>query len=221
MAEDPTRLQPLTPKPRQPRPHQQRAIRDVLEGFEPGDRGQTTMACGTGKTLDGLWIAEALEAQRTLVLVPSLSLLAQTVREWKLTDARGFEFFAVCSDQTVVDEDAMVAHTADLPFTGVTTDPERIAAFLRGRGPRVMFSTYQSSPRIAGLRHFLACQGSTWPLPTRPTGARARWMTRSVRSWTRRGYTHDAGCSPQPHRASRAVAEARSGGLRPRDLVDG
>ncbi len=107
------------------------------------------MACGTGKTLTGLWIAEALEAQRTLVLVPSLLLLAYTVREWKSSDARGFEFLAVCSDQTVVGEDAMVAHTADLPFTGVTTDPERIAAFLRGRGPRVIFSTYQSSPRIA------------------------------------------------------------------------
>ena len=40
------------------------------------------MACGTGKTLAALFIDEKLAAERTLVLVPSLSLLAQTLREW-------------------------------------------------------------------------------------------------------------------------------------------
>ena len=40
------------------------------------------MACGTGKTLAALFINEKLAAERTLVLVPSLSLLAQTLREW-------------------------------------------------------------------------------------------------------------------------------------------
>lgn len=146
---DPGRLKAFTPKPRKHRPHQRRAIMDVLAGFETSERGQLIMACGTGKTLTALWIAEGLAPQRTLVLLPSLSLLAQTVREWKTSDARDFEFLAVCSDQTAVDEDANIAHTADLPFTGVTTDPERIAAFLRQRGPRVVFATYQSSPRIA------------------------------------------------------------------------
>ena len=40
------------------------------------------MACGTGKTFTTLWIKEALEAHTTLVLLPSLSLLSQTMREW-------------------------------------------------------------------------------------------------------------------------------------------
>jgi predicted helicase len=40
------------------------------------------MACGTGKTLVGLWSAEALYSQRTLVLVPSLSLVEQVSRKW-------------------------------------------------------------------------------------------------------------------------------------------
>jgi predicted helicase len=31
----------------------------------------------------------------------------------------------------------------------VTTDPDAIAAFLRRRGRRVVFATYQSSPQIA------------------------------------------------------------------------
>ena len=47
------------------------------------------------------------------------------------------------------DEDAAVAHTSELGVP-VTTDPSEIAAFLRRRsGPRVVFSTYQSSPQIA------------------------------------------------------------------------
>ena len=55
----------------------------VVEGFDQSDRGQMIMACGTGKTLTALFINEKLAAQRTLVLVPSLSLLAQTLREWR------------------------------------------------------------------------------------------------------------------------------------------
>ena len=39
------------------------------------------MACGTGKTFTTLSIKEALEAHTTLVLLPSLSLLSQTMRE--------------------------------------------------------------------------------------------------------------------------------------------
>ena len=41
-----------------------------------------------------------------------------------------------------------MAHTCDLGVP-VTTDPEDIAAFLRRRGPRVVFATYQSSPQMA------------------------------------------------------------------------
>ena len=50
----------------------------VRHGFESADRGQTIMACGTGKTLTALFIAQQLAAKRTLVLVPSLSLLSDT-----------------------------------------------------------------------------------------------------------------------------------------------
>ena len=59
------------------------------------------MACGTGKTYVTLWIKEALNAQRTLVLVPSLGLLSQLLREWTFAAATSFEVLCVCSDQTV------------------------------------------------------------------------------------------------------------------------
>ncbi len=139
------------PKPAKPREHQREAIRDVAKGFTKSDRGQLIMACGTGKTLASLLIREKLAAERTLVLVPSLSLLKQTMQVWTVNRRVPFEPLPVCSDQTVglLGEDAPVAYTSELGVP-VTTDPHDVAAFLRRRsGPRVVFSTYQSSPQIA------------------------------------------------------------------------
>ena len=65
-----------------PDTHQIKAIEDVTTGLKTSDRGQMIMACGTGKTFTTLWIKEALKAHTTLVLLPSLSLLSQTMREW-------------------------------------------------------------------------------------------------------------------------------------------
>jgi predicted helicase len=137
--------------PKRPRPHEREAMNAVVKGFGRADRGQLIMACGTGKTLTALFISEKLAAERTLVLVPSLSLLAQTLREWTANTKVGFDFLPVCSDETVAvgEPDAVVANTSDLGFP-VTTDAEEIATFMRRRsGPRVVFATYQSSPEIA------------------------------------------------------------------------
>ena len=106
------------------------------------------MACGTGKTLTTLWIMEALEADRTLVLVPSLSLLAQTFAEWAANATVPFSPLLVCSDPTVRGQDEWVSTVTEIGFP-VTTDPIEIAGFLGRRGRRIVFSTYQSSPRIA------------------------------------------------------------------------
>jgi superfamily II DNA or RNA helicase len=135
-------------EPREPREHQEAAIADVLAGFEDSRRGQLIMACGTGKTLTALFIAKETEAKRILVLLPSLSLLSQTLREWASSDFK-FEFLPVCSDETVSTPDAALGSVSELGFP-VTTDPEAIATFLKRRsGNRVVFATYQSSPRIA------------------------------------------------------------------------
>jgi predicted helicase len=71
-----------------------------VEGFDRSDRGQMIMACGTGKTLTALFIKEKLAAQRTLVLVPSLSLLAQTLREWRANKRVEFDFLASLASRT-------------------------------------------------------------------------------------------------------------------------
>lgn len=124
------------------RPASVRAVDAAVEGFSRSDRGQLHMACGSGKTLVGLWTAERLEAQSTLVLLPSLSLLGQTLREWTLNSARPLSVLAVCSDETVAD--TSVSSTSQLPVP-VTTDASEVAAFLAAAGPRVVFATYQSA----------------------------------------------------------------------------
>lgn len=147
----PNRLRPSPPpKPATPRPHQRKAIQDVVDGFAAAERGQLVMACGTGKTLTSLFIRQELDAHRTLVLLPSLSLLKQSMQEWRANTVVPFEALPVCSDDTVAhNADDAVTHTSELGVP-VTTDPDEIAAFLRRRsGPRVIFSTYQSSRQIA------------------------------------------------------------------------
>jgi superfamily II DNA or RNA helicase len=147
----PVALRPIRPrKLARPHDYQREAINNVAKGFESADRGQLIMACGTGKTLTALFIREKLAAERTLVLVPSLSLLKQTLNVWRANSTTEFISLPVCSDDTVArDDDVALEHTSDLGVP-VTTDPSEIAAFLRRRsGPQVVFATYQSSPQIA------------------------------------------------------------------------
>jgi superfamily II DNA or RNA helicase len=147
----PDDLRPSPPaEPAQPRDYQEAAIRDVVNGFATANLGQLLMACGTGKTLTAWFIADQLAAERTLVLVPSLSLLKQTMREWQNSTGSEVRFASlpVCSDATVVQRDDAPVHTCDLGVP-VTTDPAEIAAFMRKPGTRVVFATYHSSPQIA------------------------------------------------------------------------
>ncbi len=59
------------------RPHQDIALRKVVDGFSKLDRGKLIMACGTGKTFTALKIAEQFAISnpaQILFLVPSISL---------------------------------------------------------------------------------------------------------------------------------------------------
>src|SRR3990167_63612 len=73
----------------------------LRESFQLADRGKLIMACGTGKTFTTLWIKEHISAQSTLVLLPSLGLLSQTLREWTFAAKDSFSLLCVCSDKTV------------------------------------------------------------------------------------------------------------------------
>ena len=85
------------------RPDQEDALEKVKEGLAENDRGKMIMACGIGKTLTSLRIAEDLAGAGKLVLymVPSISLMSQAIREWKNDAIRDITAFSVCSDAKV------------------------------------------------------------------------------------------------------------------------
>ena len=58
------------------------------------------MACGTGKTLVGLWVCESSGSIRTLVLTPSLSLIKQIYRKWYDSSIEPFQTLIIRSGQS-------------------------------------------------------------------------------------------------------------------------
>ena len=134
------------------RPHQQDAFTDVVQGLRESDSGKLVMAaCGTGKTFTALRIAERIAGAggRVLYLVPSISLFAQSMREWANQRELPHRYIGVCSDTRAgrQDEDASLQEL-EIP---VTTAPHKVAAALRsGRQDAltVVFSTYHSLPVI-------------------------------------------------------------------------
>jgi superfamily II DNA or RNA helicase len=137
----------VAPK-KQPQPHQAEALDALLPALGIHDRVSAIMACGTGKTLVALWIAERRNASRILVLVPSLALLRQVLHEWlRESSLPSLAYLCVCSDPTVKDGlDSIATTQSDLDFQ-VSTDAANVRDFLDApfTGTKVVFSTYQSA----------------------------------------------------------------------------
>jgi len=136
-----------------PRDDQQEALARIEATLATQPRATVVMACGTGKTLVQLWAAERLHPKTVLVLVPSLSLLQQTLAVWSHEHAWGdrYEYLAVCSDPTVApDDDAITLSRQDMDFR-VDTDPAIVRRFLSSNADavKVIFSTYHSTPVVA------------------------------------------------------------------------
>ena len=143
----------VKPIKRSLKPHQREAVNDVIRRFKEADRGKLIMACGTGKTYTALKIAEEQvpAGGYVLFLVPSLSLLSQTLREWAIHHKwAGLRTFAVCSDRKVgKNNEDINAYDLVIP---PTTDGARLFYGLQpsslpaGREAtvQVVFATYQS-----------------------------------------------------------------------------
>lgn len=133
----------------QPRKHQDDAINAITRALLKAPRATALMACGTGKTLVGLWVAERMQCKTVLLLVPSLALMRQVVHAW--LGERAVAYRCVCSDPSVVpEEDALVVTQADIDFP-VTTDSQDVGRLLAAPSDtmKVVFSTYQSCGVIA------------------------------------------------------------------------
>jgi hypothetical protein len=145
----------------EPRPHQVTAINKTLAGFQIHDRGKLIMACGTGKTFTALRLAEQFAEKnggkaRILFLVPSISLLSQTLKEWTAQARLDLRSYAVCSDNKVAKKAEDIA-TYDLEVP-VSTNGEDICKRLshskRAKGLTVIFSTYQSLAAIHDAQQY-------------------------------------------------------------------
>lgn len=138
------------------KPHQEEAVKDVLEGFKAHDRGKLIMACGTGKTFTSLKIVEKyilennIRNANILYLVPSIALLSQTILEWGTQVSTPCDKFGICSDSTAgkFSKKKTADDIASYMPIPATTDVTRIVeTFERVKNDgriHFFFSTYQS-----------------------------------------------------------------------------
>ncbi|MEG2749619.1 MAG: type ISP restriction/modification enzyme [Acinetobacter sp.] len=153
-------------KKKELRDHQKAALTSTRIGLYDRqlDRGKLIMACGTGKTFTSLKIAEecAGKGKRVLFLVPSLSLLSQTLTEWTQESTTPLHSYAVCSDNeigkkknaTAIDAVTTLEHELQYP---ATTDAARLAENLEkhhdSEHMTVVFSTYHSINTVSDAQN--------------------------------------------------------------------
>lgn len=153
---------------RELRPHQKEALERTHAHFRKFDRGKLIMACGTGKTFNALRIAEHETSGKGLILflVPSISLLGQSLTEWVTFAKEPIYPICICSDPEVTkkkskesDEDSFSVVDLALP---ASTDVKDILNQFRHckksghKGMVVVFSTYQSIEVISKTQKALA-----------------------------------------------------------------
>jgi len=134
-----------------PRDHQIKAVESAKKHYLSNNRGKMIMACGTGKTYTSLKIAEAIANKKfVLYMVPSLSLMSQSIREWKNDCNDDFMAFSACSDKKVGkvnnDSDQIQVKLNELAIPA-TTDSKELAdeiSKVEKNTMIVVFSTYQS-----------------------------------------------------------------------------
>ncbi len=145
---------PVLKAQKQLREHQVTALNSTIKGLNASDRGKLIMACGTGKTFTSLKIAEALagKGKRVLFIVPSLSLLGQSLTEWTQESAVPLKSFAVCSDSDVgkrqgKNDDRVIAGISDLQYPATTNAAslqKHMSLHHSDEAMTVVFSTYHS-----------------------------------------------------------------------------
>ena len=145
--------------------NQQAAWQACVQGFRNEDRGKLVMACGTGKTLVSLRVAEKVTPDGGILVyaTPSIALTGQSRRSWLHNTKRPMRTLVVCSDE---DEGAGGSTSSFTGFVSeieapVSTDPRVIAEkvdelslSLNGvkKGMVAVFATYQSLHRICAAQ---------------------------------------------------------------------
>lgn len=139
------------------RRHQIIAIDKVIEGFKNSERGKLIMACGTGKTFTALKIAEAVTngTGNVLFLVPSISLLNQTLVEWTAQSKYKYRVYAICSDPKASKTSDNIESITDLVIPATTDVNKLYARYCCEDSDSTInffFSTYQSIDVVSAFQ---------------------------------------------------------------------
>ncbi len=158
-------IKKIVRKTKELRLYQKEALNSITSGFKETNRGKLIMACGTGKTLVAINVVSEMQAKRVLYLLPSLSLVQQTLDVFRCDSAYSYESGLVCSDHSIKNKDddydeyryknednILFTPKSLRQLTGLspTTDPTKIKDFLQSNKDdiKIVFSTYQSLNKI-------------------------------------------------------------------------
>lgn len=140
-----------------PMEHQVKALKEAVAYFIDGNnaRGKLIFPCGAGKSLTGFWMTQALESTATLIAVPSLSLVKQTLDVYlREIVARGIKvkWLCICSDEGIGKDDEVMENTESFGIP-CQTNPEYIEKWLETNRDehKIIFTTYQSGRIIADV----------------------------------------------------------------------
>ena len=156
-------MEKIFKKPKDPKPetelesftlheYQTEAIDKVTKALETTERCKLIMACGTGKTLVSIKIMEKIVSNDGVCVyfVPSISLIPQTLSQFKQNGKQDYDYHAVCSDSTAVkleDDSSLDELKQEIKSS---TDEEELIKILKARGkikpktPLVIFTVYNS-----------------------------------------------------------------------------
>lgn len=129
---------------------QKKAISNCIKKFKIHKKGKLIMACGTGKTYTSLRLNEDIKFKNTLYIVPSISLIDQTLDNWLSYSKKNFMPLAVCSAKDVLNrKDGNLIGKSEI-IIPPTTDPDKIINFFKTnkKSKKVVFCTYQSLPKV-------------------------------------------------------------------------
>lgn len=143
--------------PYKPFKHQKKAIKDAVKHFvqDEESRGKLIFPCGAGKSLTGYWIIKELNPKSTIIAVPSLSLVKQTLEVYlreMVANKASVKWLCICSDEGIGKNDDVAFFTDNLGVP-CQTDPNYIESWLKANKEenKVIFTTYQSGRIIAEL----------------------------------------------------------------------
>ena len=139
----------------QPKEHQINALKQAVTYFEGENnkRGKLIFPCGAGKSLTGYWLTQELNSKATLIAVPSLSLVKQTLDVYLreiVAEGKNVKWLCICSDEGIGTGEDIVFKTENLGVP-CQTNPEYIKNWLQENKDEnvVIFTTYQSGRIIS------------------------------------------------------------------------